>query len=135
MKTGSFATDPERPSRRGEPTRAGETRIVAHSISDVPTLRYRGRRPAIDVSHAKFIEIDGKRVLWGDMLEKRREQLALVAAKRLGPSRRAPTSMEAISEGQLHLRLPSETLADFSGAHEAPVLSAADLPRFCPSAR
>jgi hypothetical protein len=53
------------------------------------------------VSHAKFIEIDGKRVLWRDMLEKRREQLALVAAKRLVPSRRAPTSMEAISEGQL----------------------------------
>jgi hypothetical protein len=30
------------------------------------------------MTNPKFIEIDGKRVLWRDLLEKRREQLATV---------------------------------------------------------
>lgn len=111
---------------------------MAHSISDVPTLRYKCRRPVIDVPHAKFIEIDGERVLWRDMLEKRREQLALVAAKRLVPSRRAPTSMEVISEGQLadsSIAASRPRRSRIFPARKAPVLSAAGLPRFCPSAR
>lgn len=92
----------------------------------------------IDVPHAKFIEIDGERVLWRDMLEKRREQLALVAAKRLVPSRRAPTSMEVISEGQLadsSIAASRPRRSRIFPARKAPVLSAAGLPRFCPSAR
>jgi len=101
MKTGSFATDPERPSRRGEPTRAGGTRIVAHSISDVPTLRYRCRRPAIDVCHAKFIEIDGKRFPVAGHAGKTARATRACCREKTRPSRRAPTSMEAISEGQL----------------------------------
>ena len=31
------------------------------------------------MTHPKFIEIDGKRVLWRDLVSRRREQLAAVA--------------------------------------------------------
>jgi hypothetical protein len=37
------------------------------------------------MAHPKFIEIDGKRVLWRDLLTRRREQLAAVAKSEQPP--------------------------------------------------